>query len=143
LALAALSRDQVTAAAEAVRQAIAAGDDAATQARDAAAARASVAAAFAARTGPDTTRLAAVGTHSLDNPKFVNFLLFDEHGNIRPSLTGVFPDTDHALLVVTLKGNLSISQSSAAAGVVERSPRRRRSPGSRPPSRGRLSWRKR
>jgi len=92
LALAALGRDQVTAAG------------------------ASVAAAFVARTGPDAARLAAAGTHSLDNPKFLDFLLFDQDGKIRPSLTGVFPDADHALLVATLKGNLSISQSSAAAG---------------------------
>jgi len=120
LALAALGRDQAAAAAAAIRQSAASGGDATAQTAASAAARAAVAAAFAARTGPDGTRLAAAGTRSLDNPKFLDFVLFDAHGNIRPSLTGVLPDSDNALLVATLRGNLSISQSSTAAAAVER-----------------------
>ena len=120
LAVAALSRDQAAAATAAVRQAAATGGDAAAQAAASVAARASVAAAFAARTGPDASRLSAVGPRSLDNPKFVDFVLFDEHGEIRPSLAGVVPDADNALLVATLRGNLSITQSSAAASAVQR-----------------------
>ena len=33
-----------------------------------------------------------VGPHSLDNPAFVDFLVHDATGAVRPSLRGVFPD---------------------------------------------------
>ena len=57
-----------------------------------AAERDELAAAFRQRTAADATRLATVGTHSLDNPAFVDFLVHDATGAVRPSLRGVFPD---------------------------------------------------
>ena len=72
-------------------------------------------AAFWARTGPDAARLAAVGTQSLDNPAFVEFLVNDADGTVRPSLRGVFPDRRRALMVVRLGGDLSIDEQGAAA----------------------------
>ena len=42
-----------------------------------------IAAAFEARAAADGPRLAAAGEHRLDNPEFVDFLLFDAEGDIR------------------------------------------------------------
>jgi hypothetical protein len=101
----AFERERQRAADEARAQAAADGADLATQ--DAAAARASEAlqGTFEARVASDAARLATAGEHSLANPGFVEFLLFDEHGEIRPSLRGAFPDVRHALMVVRLAGN--------------------------------------
>src|SRR5207244_411018 len=43
-------------------------------------------------------RFAAVGNPTLDNPKFVDFLLHDASGKMRGGLEGIFPDEQHALL---------------------------------------------
>jgi hydrophobe/amphiphile efflux-3 (HAE3) family protein len=122
----AFERERQRAADEARAQAAADGADLATQ--DAAAARASEAlqGTFEARVASDAARLATAGEHSLANPGFVEFLLFDEHGEIRPSLRGAFPDVRHALMVVRLAGNTSIDdQSAAAARVAELASRQR------------------
>jgi uncharacterized protein len=114
----AFERERQRAADQARAQTAADGADRATQ--DAAAARASdeLQQAFQARHASDAARLAMTGEHSLANPGFVKFLLFDEHGEIRPSLRGAFPDARHALMVVRLLGNTSIDQQSAAATTV-------------------------
>ena len=130
------AQDQIPVAAELATGALARGqEEAARAARDAASvtgaseaeqeqaaqeARDRVGAAFAERNAVDATRLAAAGELSLDNPKFVEFLILDETGEIRPELTGVFPDLEHALLVVRLNGNMTIDeQGRAAAEAVE------------------------
>jgi hydrophobe/amphiphile efflux-3 (HAE3) family protein len=41
--------------------------------------------------------------------------MYDAEGALRPVLTGIFPDDHHALMVVRLKGNLSIDRSSELA----------------------------
>jgi hydrophobe/amphiphile efflux-3 (HAE3) family protein len=122
----AFERERQRAADEARAQAAADGADLAAQ--DAAAARASEALrkAFDARVASDAARLATAGEHSLANRGFVDFLLFDEHGEVRPSLRGAFPDARHALMVVRLLGNTSIDdQSAAAARVAELASRQR------------------
>jgi hydrophobe/amphiphile efflux-3 (HAE3) family protein len=122
----AFERERQRAADEARARAAADGADLATQ--DAAAAQASEALrrAFEARVAPDAARLATAGEHSLANPDFVEFLLFDERGEVRPSLRGAFPDARHALMVVRLLGNASIDdQSPAAARVAELASRQR------------------
>ncbi|MGZ4691791.1 MAG: efflux RND transporter permease subunit, partial [Acidimicrobiia bacterium] len=80
--------------------------------------RARLAAEFQRRTETDATRLAAVGPQTIDNPKFVKFLIEDSTGNVRPSLEGVFPDPRHAVMVVRLGGDLTIEQQGAAADEV-------------------------
>jgi hydrophobe/amphiphile efflux-3 (HAE3) family protein len=95
LALGALTRDQARATTSAERD--------------------KLAAAFRHRTDADAARLAAVGPHSLDNPAFVEFLIFDATGAVRPALRGVFPDRRHALMVVRLGGDLTIDRQGSAA----------------------------
>ncbi|MCH8994279.1 MAG: RND family transporter, partial [Chloroflexi bacterium] len=57
---------------------------------------------------------------SLDNPKFIDFLIFNEAGAVRPEFEGLFPDTEHALMVVRLNGNMTFDeQGDAAAQAVE------------------------
>lgn len=115
LQLGALARDQDAAAAKARARTAARGATAADQDAADAAARARLATAFARRTGADATRLAAAGEQSLANPAFVDFLIFDERGRVRPSLVGIFLDRNHALFLARLAGNLSINQTADAA----------------------------
>jgi len=85
-----------------------------------------ITAAFQARAAADGPRLAAAGEHRLDNPKFVDFLLFDAQGAIREGQRGAFPDARHALLVLRLQGNLSLDEQSAAVVDVNREVAERR-----------------
>jgi len=66
-------------------------------------------------------RLAAVpeDERTLDNPEWVDFLLFDNQGEIRVSLRPFFPDTRHAQIIVRLQGNLSLEEEGADAALVE------------------------
>lgn len=110
-----LARDQA-AAAEAARAASASRGETAAQ-QDAAAAEASqrVADEFQRTFGPDARRFVEVGEQSLDNPKFVAFVLYGADGKIRPDLEGIFPDDRHALMIVRLQGNQSIDEGSRVA----------------------------
>jgi uncharacterized protein len=99
LALAALQRDQAAAADQAERDALQA--------------------AFESRTAADAERLGAVDERSLDDPRNVEFLLFDEHGEVRAANSGAFPDAAHALLVAHLKGNMSLDEQGVAVEDVE------------------------
>ena len=118
LALSALAGRQAQAAATAREQAAAQGlpleaqDQAARQASDA------VGAEFAQQRQADALRLAGVGELTLNNPAFVDFILFDEKGNVRPELQNVITDPQHALMVVRLAGNMSIDEQAAAAGQI-------------------------
>jgi hydrophobe/amphiphile efflux-3 (HAE3) family protein len=78
-----------------------------------------VSADFTARTASDAARLADAGEASLTNPDFVEFLLYDERGEIRASQSGQFPDDRHALLVARLAGNLTLDEQSAAVDDME------------------------
>lgn len=115
LALNALGRDQEAAAGAARAEAAADGASAAEQERAAAEARALVTQAFAERTSAEAARLAAAGEQSLDNQAFVEFLIFDEAGSVRPEFEGIFPDPQHALMVVRLGGNMTIDEQGEAA----------------------------
>jgi len=76
---------------------------------------------FAQRIAADAARLAGAGEPGLDNPDYVDFVIFDENGAIRPELKAAFADPQHALMIVRLNGNMSIdAQANAAAAVVER-----------------------
>ncbi len=111
----ALVRQQEAAAQAARDEAAAAGASAEEQERAAEQARQQAAAAFTERTAADAARLAEAGEQSLSNPKFVEFLIFDAAGNIRPDLKGVFPDAQHALMVIRLNGNMTIDKQGDAA----------------------------
>jgi hydrophobe/amphiphile efflux-3 (HAE3) family protein len=73
---------------------------------------------IAAALAADGERLARAGRRALDNPAFVEFLVFGPDGALRASMRDVFPDTRHALMVVRLRGNASIDAQARAARVV-------------------------
>jgi hydrophobe/amphiphile efflux-3 (HAE3) family protein len=115
-----LARDQDAAEQRARSESAARGESSAQQDAAAAAARQRVADEFNAQFGADAKRFLDVGEQSLDNPKFVEFLMFGADGKIRPELSGIFPADHHALMVVRLEGNLSIDEGSRiAAGLVD------------------------
>ncbi len=117
-----LASDQDAADAAARAQSVARGETSAQQDAAAAAARQRVADEFNAEFGADARRFLEVGDRTLDNPKFVEFVLYGADGKLRPELSGIFPDDRHALMVVRLKGNLSIDDGSeVAAGLVKQS----------------------
>ena len=120
LAPGAIARLQDAAAEAARAETAASGASEAEQESAAQDARDAATEVYAARVAADARRLAAAGEQSLDNPQFVDFLIFDETGAIRPEFTGVFPDPQHALMVIRLNGNMSIDeQGNAAAAAVE------------------------
>lgn len=55
---------------------------------------------------------------TLDNPAWVEFLLYDNQGEIRSSLRPVFPDETHAQMLIRLPGNLSIEDEGVAADTI-------------------------
>ncbi len=115
-----LAAEQEAAAAEASSAAADRGASPEEQEAAAETARAAALDAFMAEQAADAERFAQVGEQSLSNPRFVDFLLFDAEGNVRPELTGVFPDAQHALMVVRLAGNMTFDeQSEVAAELVE------------------------
>lgn len=118
LALSVLARQQEQAGREAREAAAAQGLSPEAQEQAAQEASAAVAAAFASQRQSDAVRLAEVGELSLDNPAFVDFLVFDGEGGIRPELQDVIPDPQHALMVVRLAGNLSLDDEAAVAGEI-------------------------
>ncbi|MBK5288676.1 MAG: MMPL family transporter, partial [Acidimicrobiia bacterium] len=63
------------------------------------------------------TRAAEIPTaeQTLDNPKWVKFLLFDNAGKIRKALLPFFPDAHHALIITRLVGNASIVEEGRGA----------------------------
>jgi len=111
-----LAAEQTKAAEKARAEAAANGGGAEVQEAAAQQAAADVVAQFSQKRAADARRLAEAGEQSLENPRFVDFLLFDENGAIRPELTGVFPDVLHALMVIRPNGNLSLDDQSAVAG---------------------------
>jgi hydrophobe/amphiphile efflux-3 (HAE3) family protein len=74
-------------------------------------------------------RAAAAGEQSLDNPKWLEFLLIDNQGNIRaaqrpffPTPPGVAPTAEnatHALMITRLDGNQALAEQSKAAQAVK------------------------
>jgi hydrophobe/amphiphile efflux-3 (HAE3) family protein len=55
---------------------------------------------------------------TLDNPAYVEFLLYDARGEIRTALRPFFPDPTHALMITRLEGNMSIEDEGAASDAV-------------------------
>ena len=58
---------------------------------------------------------AVTGEHTFENPEWLEFLLFDNRGEIRKSLRPAFPDEGHAQLLARLEGNASLEDEGTAA----------------------------
>jgi hydrophobe/amphiphile efflux-3 (HAE3) family protein len=74
--------------------------------------------AFNAEFGPDAERFLAAGEQSLDNPAFVEFIMYGADGKLRPEFAGIFPDDYSALMVIRPKGNLSIDEGARVSAFV-------------------------
>lgn len=77
----------------------------------------------AARTADLATtaeRLGAIPAEqqTLENPAYVEFLLYDNQGEIRTALRPFFPDPSHALMITRLAGNMSIEDEGAASDAI-------------------------
>jgi hypothetical protein len=116
---AATERDAEAAAAAARSGAAAEGRSTAQQEEAAASAEAALRAERQAAVGVELTRLGAAGEQALDNPAFVEFLVFGPDGEIRPAMRDTFLDEGHALLLVRLPGNASIDDQARGADVVD------------------------
>jgi hypothetical protein len=114
-----LAADKDAAAAAARADSAARGETPEQQEAAAQAAAQKVADAFNAAYGADARRFLEAGEQTLDNPKFVQFILYGADGKPRPALAGIFPDSRHALMVVRMKGNVTLDDASAAAGDVK------------------------
>jgi predicted RND superfamily exporter protein len=120
LAPAALVRQQDAAAEAARQEAVARGASPAEQEAAAQAARDRLAQEFSERHATDAQRLAQAGEQSLENPRFVDFLIFDAQGAVRSDMQGTFPNEQHALMVIRLNGSMTIDeQGEAAADAVD------------------------
>ncbi len=74
-------------------------------------------------------RAAAAGEQTLDNPKWLEFLLIDNQGQIRAALRPFFPtppgveptaeNATHALMITRLEGNQALAEQSKAAQAVK------------------------
>ncbi|HEY6317204.1 MAG TPA: MMPL family transporter, partial [Acidimicrobiia bacterium] len=60
-----------------------------------------------------------VAQRTIQNPAYLNFLLYDNQGTIRTPLLANFPDPHHAQVVVRLPGNESITQEGDAAVYIQ------------------------
>ena len=60
-----------------------------------------------------------VAERTLDNPAWIQFLLYNNEGKIRKALRSVILDPTHAQIVTRLPGNESITQEGAAARLVQ------------------------
>jgi hypothetical protein len=119
LITAATERDAAAAASAARSDAAADGLTPAEQEQAAAAAEAALRAERDELVTGELSRLTAAGEQSLDNPAFVDFLLFGPDGEIRPAMGDNFLDDGHALIVVRLPGNASIDDQARGADVVD------------------------
>jgi hydrophobe/amphiphile efflux-3 (HAE3) family protein len=61
---------------------------------------------------------AVQGERTFENPEWVEFLLFDNRGEIRKSLRPFFPDEGHAQFITRLTGNASLEDEGTAADAV-------------------------
>ena len=118
--LAGASERDAAAAADAAREeAAATGASATEQAAAAEQAAAEVAASYQAKLVTEMERLGEAGAQSLDNQAFLEFLLFEPDGQIRPILRDAFPDRQHVMMVVRLEGNADIAEQGPGSELVK------------------------
>ncbi len=61
------------------------------------------------------------GPHTIANPQYLDFLLYDNARQIRKPLLAFFPDSRHAQMVTRLQGNMSIEDEGKVADYVAKS----------------------
>jgi hydrophobe/amphiphile efflux-3 (HAE3) family protein len=110
-----LALAQEQAAAEARQAAAAMGYGEAEQEMAAQQARAEVLARFQ----PQIEQMQLIGQPSLDNPAFIASVLYDAEGAVSPVMQSFVPDIAHALISVTPRGNMSDQESLQAVTDVE------------------------
>src|SRR5262249_40413031 len=68
------------------------------------------------------TRLNAIppAQRTLANPKFAQFLLYHNQGNIRAPSLGIMPDPQHAQMITRLAGNQSIVDEGTTADFIQK-----------------------
>ena len=76
--------------------------------------------AFLAANAAEAKQFAGVGDLKRSNPKFVQFVLEGPDGRIRPEVTGLVPDANHALLIANIKGNMSVNEQNRAASDIKK-----------------------
>jgi hypothetical protein len=116
---AATERDAEAAADQARSAAAGDGLSPGEQERAAAAAADALRAERLAALAAETSRLSAAGEQSLDNPAFVDFLIFGPDGDIRPAMGDAFLDEGHGMVLVRLAGNASIDDQARGADLVD------------------------
>lgn len=113
-----LAADQQAAMDTARAASAARGETTAQQEAAAQAAKEAVDAAFQAEFGADAARFLAITDRSLDNPAFIDFVMYGADGELRPDIRGIFPDDHSALMVVRPNGNLSIDEGAEVSAFV-------------------------
>jgi hydrophobe/amphiphile efflux-3 (HAE3) family protein len=68
---------------------------------------------------PQIEQMQAIGEPSLDNPLFIEAIIYDSEGSINQEIRPFIPDNEHALIIVTPKGNLSDEEDLQAVGDIE------------------------
>jgi hydrophobe/amphiphile efflux-3 (HAE3) family protein len=110
-----LALAQEQAAAQARQAAAAAGYGEAEQEMAAEQARAEVLAQFQ----PQIEQLELIGEPSLDNPAFVSWVLYDDEGDVSPAMEAFVPDSDHVVISITPRGNMSDQEDLRAVTDIE------------------------
>jgi hydrophobe/amphiphile efflux-3 (HAE3) family protein len=60
-----------------------------------------------------------IGEPTLDNPRFIAAVLYDNQGQVSPAMRPFIPDENHVLILVTPQGNLGDTQALKAATDIE------------------------
>jgi hydrophobe/amphiphile efflux-3 (HAE3) family protein len=68
---------------------------------------------------PQIEQMQAIGEPSLDNPLFMETIVYDSEGSINQEIRSLIPDNEHALIIVTPKGNLSDEEALQAVRDIE------------------------
>jgi hydrophobe/amphiphile efflux-3 (HAE3) family protein len=68
---------------------------------------------------PQIEQMQAIGEPSLDNPLFMETIIYDSEGSINQEIRSLIPDNEHALIIVTPKGNLSDEEALQAVRDIE------------------------
>jgi hypothetical protein len=106
---------QEAAAIEARQAAIAMGLNVLQQEQAAQQARAEVLQRFQ----PQLEQMQLIGEPSLDNPLFIAAVLYDSEGTVNQTMQPFIPDDEHALIIVTPRGNMEDEEALQAAKDIE------------------------
>ena len=68
---------------------------------------------------PQIEQMQLIGEPSLDNPLFVEAIIYDSEGSINQEIRPFIPDNEHALIIVTPIGNLSDEEALQATMDIE------------------------